>query len=49
MKDDQLNDCLVVYIEKNIFIDIKNEKIIQKFYNMKNRRRQLLMLSIYII
>jgi len=25
-------------IEKNIFIDIENEKMIQSFHNMKNRR-----------
>jgi len=26
VRDDQLNDCLVIYIEKDIFIDIENEK-----------------------
>jgi len=40
VRDDQLNDCLVIYIEKNIFIDIENEKIIQNFHNIKNSRRQ---------
>jgi len=28
MRDDRLNGCLVIYIEKDIFIYIKNEKII---------------------
>jgi len=32
--DDQLNDCLIIYIEKNIFIDIENENIIQNFLNI---------------
>jgi len=36
--DDWLNNCLVIYIKKNIFIDIKNAKIIQNFHNMKNHR-----------
>jgi len=31
MKEDLLNDCLVTYIEKYIFIDNKNEKIIGVF------------------
>lgn len=31
MGDDWLNDCLVVYMEGGIFIDIENEKIIQCF------------------
>jgi len=35
MRDNQLNDCLVIYTEKDIFIDIENEKIIQSFHNMK--------------
>jgi hypothetical protein len=29
MRDGRLNDCLVIYIDKNIFIDIENEKIIE--------------------
>jgi hypothetical protein len=31
IEDDWLNDCLVIYIEGDIFIDIENEKIIQYF------------------
>ena len=34
------NDYLVIYIVKDIFIDIKNDKIIQSFHNMKNCRGQ---------
>ena len=35
--DQWMNDCLVTYIEKNIFKAIKCEEIIQWFQNMKNR------------
>ncbi|CAK8542614.1 unnamed protein product [Lathyrus sativus] len=41
MGDDWLNDCLVTYIERDIFVDVENEKIIQHFQNMKNCREQL--------
>lgn len=41
MGDEWLNDCLVTYIERDIFVDVENEKIIQHFQNMKNRREQL--------
>ncbi|AES96361.1 transmembrane protein, putative [Medicago truncatula] len=48
MRDDRLNDCLVIYIEKYIFIDFQNKKTVQSFRNMKNCRGQLLMLLTYI-
>ena len=35
--DDLMNDCLVTYIEKDIFETIDNEDIIQRFQNMKSR------------
>ncbi|KAL4626176.1 hypothetical protein ACB092_05G077000 [Castanea dentata] len=41
MGDQWMNDCLVVYIEKDIACSIDNETIIQRFQKMKNRRRQL--------
>lgn len=31
MSDEWLNDCLVTYIERDIFVDVENEKIIQTF------------------
>ena len=34
--DQWMNDCLVTYIEKDIFKTIKWEEIIQRFQNMKN-------------
>ena len=33
--DDLMNDCLVTYIEKDIFETIDNEDVIQRFQNMK--------------
>ncbi|KAM7478024.1 hypothetical protein LguiA_026237 [Lonicera macranthoides] len=39
--DDLMNDCLVTYIEKDVFEAIDNEDIIQRFQNMKSRRGML--------
>ena len=41
MGDQWMNDCLIVYIEKDIACSINNETIMQRFQNMKTRRRQL--------
>ena len=41
IRDQWLNDCLIVYIEKDIARRIDNESIMQRFQNMKSRRRQL--------
>ena len=41
MGDRWMNDCLIVYIEKGIACSIDNETIMQRFQNMKTRRRQL--------
>jgi len=32
-----MNDCLVVYIERDITCKINNEDIMQQFQNMKHR------------
>ena len=40
-----MNDCLVTYIEKDIFKTIECKEIMQRFQNMKNRREQLSKLS----
>ncbi|VFQ90368.1 unnamed protein product [Cuscuta campestris] len=39
--DQWLNDCLVTYIERNVFATISNDKIINHFQNMKTRRYHL--------
>ena len=41
MGDQWMNDCLIVYIEKDVAYNIDNETIMQRFQNMKTRRRQL--------
>ena len=41
MGDQWMNDCLIVYIEKDITRRIDNESIMQWFQNMKPCRRQL--------
>jgi hypothetical protein len=41
MEDEWMNDCLITYIEKDIFKIISNEEIMQRFQGMKARRGQL--------
>ena len=41
MGDQWINDCLIVYIKKDIACSIDNETIMQRFQNMKTRRWQL--------
>jgi hypothetical protein len=41
MGDQWMNDCLVTYIENDIFKTISNEKIMQRFKGMKTRRGQV--------
>ncbi|KAL7181344.1 hypothetical protein ACSBR1_040265 [Camellia fascicularis] len=41
MGDQWLNNCLVTYIEKDVFDSVDNELIMQRFQNMKSRRGQL--------
>jgi hypothetical protein len=36
-----LNDCLVTYIERDLFKNVDNERIMQRFQNMKTRRDRL--------
>ncbi|XP_019161885.1 PREDICTED: zinc finger MYM-type protein 1-like [Ipomoea nil] len=38
MGDDLLNDCLVPYVEKDIFDQVSNEAVLQRFQNMRERR-----------
>jgi hypothetical protein len=38
MGDQWMNDCLITYIEKDIFKTISNEEIMQQFQGMKTRR-----------
>ena len=45
IEDQWMNDCLLTYIEKDIFKIIECEETIQRFQCMKNRRGQLSKLS----
>ena len=36
-----MNDCLVVYIERDVTCRIDNETIMQRFQNMKTCKRQI--------
>jgi len=38
MGDEWLNDLMICYTEKEIFRSIKNDKIIKRFEDMKDRR-----------
>ena len=41
MGDQLMNDCLAVYIERDIVCRINNEDIMQQIQNMKHCRKQL--------
>nr|XP_009788699.1 PREDICTED: uncharacterized protein LOC104236477 [Nicotiana sylvestris]XP_016481050.1 PREDICTED: uncharacterized protein LOC107802121 [Nicotiana tabacum] len=41
ISDAFLNDCLVCYFEKEVFVNINNDAIVYHFQNMKARRVQL--------
>ncbi|KAL6549721.1 hypothetical protein OROMI_020209 [Orobanche minor] len=38
MGDQLMNDCLIPYIEKDIFVNVTNEAIIERYQKMKERR-----------
>ena len=41
MRDEWLNDSLVVYNERSIFASVSNERILKRFQDMDTRRNQL--------
>jgi hypothetical protein len=41
MTDQWMNDCLVTYIENDIFKTFNNKEIMQQLQNMKTPQRQL--------
>jgi len=47
MGDEFLNDCLLTYGESDIFDNVKNEKIWQRFQSIKPRREQLYVILRY--
>ena len=46
IRDQWMNNCLVTYIEKDIFKTIECEEMMQQFQNIKNRRGQFSKLSL---
>jgi len=38
MGDQYLNDCLVTFIEREFFLQVKDSDIIKRFQAMKDRR-----------
>jgi len=45
MNDDWLNECLVTYVERDLFSLVSIERIIDRFQSMKTRRVQIPKLS----
>ncbi|XP_021771319.1 zinc finger MYM-type protein 1-like [Chenopodium quinoa] len=41
MGDQLMNDCLVTFIEKDVFLRVSDEKIVDRFQNMKTRRMKV--------
>ncbi|KAK1382349.1 zinc finger MYM-type protein 1-like [Heracleum sosnowskyi] len=41
MGDQMLNDCLITYQERDLFLNVKMSDIIDRYQNMKTRREQL--------
>ncbi|XP_057520895.1 uncharacterized protein LOC130801143 [Amaranthus tricolor] len=41
MGDQFMNDCLVTFIEKEVFLQVSDEMIIDRFKSMKTRRMNL--------
>lgn len=41
MGDQLLNDCLVTFIEKDVFLQVPDGDIIDRFQDMTNRRIHL--------
>ena len=41
MGDEFMNNCMVIYIERDVFRGIPNDVIMDRFQKMKTRRRQL--------
>ncbi|XP_021765932.1 zinc finger MYM-type protein 1-like [Chenopodium quinoa] len=41
MGDQLMNDCLITFIEKDVFLRVSDEKIVDRFQNMKTRRMKV--------
>lgn len=41
MGDQMLNDWLITFLEKEVFLEVSTDAIIDRYQNMKTRREQL--------
>lgn len=41
MGDQMLNDCLITYLERDLFLNVSMDDIVNRYQNMKTRREQL--------
>ena len=41
MGEQLLNDCMISFLEKDLFLNVSNDAIVHRFQNMKTRREQL--------
>ena len=41
MRDEWINNNLIVYVKKDAFNSVDNKSIVQRFQNMKSHRKQL--------
>ncbi|XP_057550558.1 uncharacterized protein LOC130828611 [Amaranthus tricolor] len=41
MGEQLLNDCMISFLEKDLFLNFSNDAIVHRFQNMKTRREQL--------
>ena len=48
MRDQWMNNCLVVYIERDVTRRINNEDVMQQFQNMKHCKKQCVFSFIFL-
>ena len=41
MGDGLLNDCLITFLEKDLFCDVAVDAIVNRFQNLRTRRERL--------
>lgn len=41
MGDQMLNDCLITYQDRDLFLKVKMNDIVDRYQNMRSRREQL--------
>ena len=41
MNDDWMNDSMICYIERDLFVSIEDDKILERFQGIRNRKINL--------